>query len=87
MTLTKRQWTSVIVISTVLFITLMILGGDYHPLRSLGMLMCPVGLWINLRRDPAQRQIRPAIRVLGWILFCVCAVTFVTSILVLVMSR
>jgi len=84
MTLTSKQWTVVSVISAALLFTLMVLGGGY---RALGMLFLPVGFWLSLRHEPEQRQVRPAIKVLGWIFVCVAAFALIASVLVILAGK
>ncbi|PYK62388.1 MAG: hypothetical protein DME21_06580 [Verrucomicrobia bacterium] len=84
MTLTNKQWTWVSVVSAALLLALAIFGGGY---RSLGILFLPVGLWFSLRRQPEQREIRPAIRVLGWMFVGVAAVAIVASVIAIASAR
>ena len=84
MTLTNKQWTWVSVVSAALLLALAIFGGGY---RSLGTLFLPVGLWFSLRREPEQREIRPAIRVLGWMFVGVAAVAIVASVIAIASAR
>lgn len=84
MTLTSKQWTLVGVVSSALLLALAIFGGGY---RVLGIFLLPVGLWFNLRREPEQTEIRPAIRVLGWIFVGVAAVAIVASVIAISSGR
>ncbi len=78
MTWTSKQWALVSVASAALLIALAIFGGGY---RTLGTLFLPLGLWFSVRREPEQMQIRPAIRVLGWILIGMAAAAIVASVI------
>ena len=84
MTLTNKQWTWVSVVAAALLLALAIFGGGY---RSLGTLFLPIGLWFSLRREPEQREIRPAIRVLGWIFVGVAVVAIVASVIAITAGR
>jgi hypothetical protein len=84
MTSTGKQWILVSVISAALLFTLMFLGGGY---RALGILFLPIGFWLSLRREPEQKEIRPAIRALGWILVCVALFALVASVLFVLAGR
>ena len=72
------------VVSAALLLALAIFGGGY---RSLGTLFLPVGLWFSLRREPEQREIRPAIRVLGWMFVGAAAVAIVASVIAIASAR
>ena len=77
MTMTSKHWSLVSVVSAALLLALAIFGGGY---RAIGILFLPVGLWFSLRHEPEQREIRPVIRVLGWIFICVATVAVVASV-------
>ena len=78
MTLSSRQWTLVSVVSAALLFALAIFGEGY---RALGTLFLPVGLCFSLRREPEQAEIRPAVRVFGWIFIGVAAFAIVASVI------
>ena len=84
MTLTNKQWNLVSVVAIALLLTLAIFGGGY---RALGTLLAPVGLWLSLKREPEQREIRPAIRVLGWIFVAVAVVAIVRAVIAITTGR
>ena len=84
MTLSSKQRTLLIVVLTVLLLLLAKFGGGY---RSLGTLFLPLGLWFSLKREPEQAEIRPAIRVLGWIFVCVAAIAIVASVIAITAGR
>ena len=84
MTTTSKHWILVSVVSAALLLALAIFGGGY---RALGTLFLPVGLWFSLRREPEQREIRPAIRVLGWIFVGVAALAIVASVIAITAGR
>jgi hypothetical protein len=78
MTLSSKHWTLVSVVSAALLLDLAIFGGSY---RALGVLFLLVGLWLRFKREPEQMEIRPAVRVIGWIFVCLAAVAIVASAL------
>ncbi len=84
MTLSSKHWTLVSVVSAALLLALAIFGGSY---RALGVLFLPLGLWFSLRREPEQAEIRPAIRVLGWIFIGVAAAAIVASVIAISAGR
>jgi hypothetical protein len=84
MTMTSKHWTLVSVVSAALLIALVIFGGGY---RALGTLFLPLGLWFSLRHEPEQMQIRPAIRVLGWLFVAVAAIAIVGSVVAITRNR
>lgn len=84
MTMTSKQWTLVGVVSAALLLALAIFGGGY---RSLGTLFLPLGLWLSLRHEPEQREVRPAIRVLGWLFVIVAAAAIVVSVIAIAVGR
>jgi hypothetical protein len=84
MTLSSKQWTLVSVVSAALLLALAMFGGSY---RALGVLFLPVGLWFSLRHEPEQREVRPAIRVLGWIFIGVAAAAIVASVIAISAGR
>ena len=84
MTLTIRQWTVLSVGSAALLIGLAWFGGGY---RSLGVLFLPLGLWLELIKAPDQRQIRPAIRVLGYVFVGVAVVAIMASVFAIAARR
>ena len=71
-------------VSVALLLALAIFGGGY---RSLGTLFLPLGLWIGLKHEPEQRQIRPAIRMLGWIFVGVAAIAIIVSVIAIAAGR
>jgi hypothetical protein len=84
MTLTNKQWTLVSIVSAALLLALAIFGGGY---RALGILFLPLGFWFSLRHEPEQKQVRQAIRVLGWIFVCVAAVAVIASVVTILAGR
>jgi len=84
MTMTTKHWILVSVVSAALLLALAIFGGGY---RALGTLFLPVGLWFSLRHEPEQREIRPAIRVLGWIFVGMATVAVVVSVVAIASHR
>jgi hypothetical protein len=76
MTLSNKHWILVSVVSAALLLALAMFGSSY---RALGLLFLPVGLWFSLKREPEQVEIRPAIRMLGWVLVGLAAVAIVAS--------
>ena len=64
MTVTNKQWTLATLDLAVLFAALFAFGGHY---RGRPILFLPLGLWLSLRREPEQKQIRPWIAALGWV--------------------
>ncbi len=64
MTITNKQWTLASLGLAILFAALFAFGGHY---RAVLVLFAPLGLWLSLRREPEQKQIRPWIAVLGWV--------------------
>ena len=56
-----------IFVSAVLVVLLLGLARFGEGYNSLGIVFSPLILWLNLKREPEQREIRPAIRMLGWI--------------------
>ena len=72
------------VVSAALLIALAIFGGGY---RAVGVLFLPLGLWLSLRREPEQREIRPAIRALGWIFIAIAIGAVIGSVIAITASR
>lgn len=84
MSMTNKQWKFATTILIVLLSVLAIFGGRY---RVFGVLFAPLGFWLSLRREPEQRQIRPAIRVLGWLLVAFAFVALVGSLTAIIAGR
>ena len=84
MSMTNKQWTFVSLVLTALLIALLIFGGAY---RAIGVLFLPLGLWLSLRREPEQRQVRPTIKVLGWIFVGLAIVALVASVITIAAGR
>jgi hypothetical protein len=84
MTLTDKQWTLVSIISAALLITLAIFGGGY---RAFGILFLPLGVWVGLRHEPEQKQVRPAIRALGWIFVCIAVLAVIGAVISILAGR
>jgi ABC-type spermidine/putrescine transport system permease subunit II len=72
------------VLTAALLLALAVFGEGY---RALGIVLLPVGLWFNLRHQPAQREIRPAIRVLGWIFIGLAVVAAIASVIAITSHR
>ena len=84
MTLTNKQWTLLSIVSAALLIALAIFSGGY---RAFGIVFLPIGFWFSLRHEPEQKQVPPAIRVLGWIFVCVAALAFIASVVTILAGR
>lgn len=84
MTMTIKHWTLASIIAAALVLALMILGGGY---RALGLLLLPVGLWLGLKREPEQAEIRPATRLLGWLFVGLAALAVIAAALAIGASR
>jgi len=78
MTRRNKRWIFTSLFLPVLLIALTSFGGAY---RAVGILFLPVCFWLSLRNEPEQRQIRPWIRVLGWVFVSVAAVAVVASVI------
>ena len=76
--MTHKQWTLASLGLAALLIALAVFGGSY---RAGGILLLPLGLWLSLKREPEQKQIRPAIRVLGWVFVGLAIVALVASLI------
>jgi hypothetical protein len=55
--------------------------------RAPGIVLLPLYLWFSLKRDPAQMEIRPGLRVLGWILVGVAVIAIITFATVVVAGK
>ena len=84
MTLTNKQWTFVSIVTVALLILVVMLGGVY---RLFYVVLFPLCLWLGLRREPDQKQVRPAIRVLGWILICIATLAVIGAFISLLVGR
>lgn len=84
MTLTNKQWILVSIVSATLLIALAIFGGGY---RAFGVIFLPVGFWFGLRHEPEQKQVRPAIRALGWVFVCVAAAAVIGAVISILGGR
>lgn len=84
MTMTNKRWIFASLFLSTLLIALTIFGGGY---RSIGILFFPVCFWLSLRNEPEQRQMRPWIRVLGWVFVSVAAVAIVASVICIATGR
>lgn len=84
MTMTNKQWTFASLVLAALLTALIIFDGRY---RTVGVLLLPLGLWLSLRREPEQMQIRPVIRVLGWVFVGLAMVAIVTSVIAITAGR
>lgn len=84
MTLTNKQWTSLSIVTVALLILVAILGGVY---RLCYLVFFPLCLWLSLRHEPDQKQVRPAIRALGWIFVCVAAAAAIGAVISLLAGR
>jgi hypothetical protein len=82
--MTNKQWTFASLVLAALLTALAIFGGGY---RAVGVLFLPLGLWLSLGREPEQRQIRPAIRVLGWLFVGFAVVALVGSLIAITAGR
>ena len=71
-------------VMVVLLIALARFGDGY---RAFGVLFLPAGIWLSLKREPEQKQIRPAIRVLGWLFICLAVVILVASVFAITAGR
>jgi hypothetical protein len=74
--MTRQHWIIASQLLCMLLIALPTFSGDY---RGAGILLFPVCLWLSLRNEPEQRQMRPWIRVLGWVVASVAAVGIVAA--------
>ena len=74
MTITNKQRTLISLAIVALMVGILIFGRGY---RAFGVFFIPFGLWLNLKREPEQMQMRPAIRVLGWIFVAAAVVALV----------
>lgn len=84
MTMTSKRWALVSLVLAALFLALAVFGGGY---RSLGTLFGPVGLWLGLRHEPEQKEVRPAIRLLGWLFVGVAIAAIVASVIGITAAR
>ena len=82
--MTHKQWTLVSLALAALLIALAVFGGSY---RACGTLLLPLGLRLSLRREPEQKQIRPAVRVLGWVFVGFAIVALVASLIAITTGR
>lgn len=84
MTLTNKQWTSLSIVTVALLILVAILGGVY---RLCYVVLFPLCLWLSLRHEPEQKQVRPAIRALGWVFVCVAAAPAIGAVISILGGR
>jgi hypothetical protein len=84
MTLSNKQWTLLSTVSVGLAVALAIFGGRY---RALCALVLPLCFWLSLRHEPEQKQVRPAIRVLGWIFVCIATFAVIGAVISLLAGR
>ena len=74
MTITNKQRTLISWAIVAVMVGILIFGRGF---RAFGIFFIPLGLWLNLKREPEQMQVRPAIRVLGWIFVAAAFVALV----------
>ena len=84
MSMTNKQWAFLGLGVAVLLAALVIFGGRY---RAIGILFLPLGLWLSLRREPEQTQIRPGIKVLGWVFVGLAIVALIASVVAITAGR
>ena len=84
MTLTSKQWTLLSGASVALLVAVAAFGGRY---RVLCALLLPLCLWLSLRHEPEQKQVRPAIQALGWTFACVAIMAVIGSAITILADR
>lgn len=84
MRVTNKQWIVLSLALTAIITMLAIFAGYY---RAVGVLLLPLGLWLNLRREPDQMQIRPAIRLIGFVFVTLAFVTIIATVITITASR
>lgn len=84
MTLTNKQWTFLSVVTVAVLLLVALLGGRY---RAFSAVLLPLCLWLSLRYEPDQKQVRPSIRLLGWIFVSVAVVAVIGSIITVLLGR
>ena len=84
MTFTNKQRNLVSAATVLLLLALVIFGDGY---RAVGTLFIPVGLWFSLKHEPDQTNVRPAIRVVGWIFLAVGIIAIAGAVLAIITGR
>ncbi len=65
MSITNKLWTFASLGVALVIATLFLLGGHYSAVL---VLFLPLGFWLSLKQEPSQANVRPWIKVLGWLL-------------------
>jgi len=84
MTLSNKQWTLLSIASVGLAVALAIFGGRY---RALCVLVLPLCFWLSLRHEAEQKQVRPAIRVLGWVFVSIAVLAVIGAVISILAGR
>ena len=84
MTLSSKQQTILNIVVVALLILAAILGGVY---RLSYVVLFPLCLWLSLRHEPDQKQVRPVIRVLGWIFVCIATLAVIGAVISIIAGR
>src|SRR5258706_158794 len=85
MTMKINRWLLLSIAVVAALTALAFLGTSY---RTVWILLLPAGLWLNLKREPGQKHLRPVIRVIGWIFIGVaCTVAVLLLVQHSVQSR
>jgi len=82
--MTNRQRTLASLVLAVLLAALFAFGGSY---RAVLVLFLPFGFWLSVRREPEQMQVRPWIRVLGWVFVGFAVAAFIWAVIALAGRR
>ena len=82
MTITDKKWTLINTMIMASLFALIFLGGTYMAIgKTLAMLSFSFNFWLCLKHEPDQKQIRPAIKVLGWIFVIVAILASIASLI------
>jgi hypothetical protein len=74
MTLTDKQRTLISWAIVAVMVGILVFGRGF---RAFGVFFLPLGLFLCLKRDREQIQMRPSFKVLGWIFITTAVVTLV----------
>jgi hypothetical protein len=82
--MTNKQWTLASLGLAVILAALFAFGGHY---RAVPVLFLPLGLWLSLRREPEEKQVRPWIAVLGWVFVGFSVVALIAAVVAIAAGK